>query len=69
LGAPSPKTSTRKTFAFAHAGTYFPAVRASARRIEDDSLYARPKNLSRVRIVVAGSVAFVDAAGRRAWPT
>jgi hypothetical protein len=51
-GPPSPRSSMRKTFAFAQAGTYFPAVRVSVRRAEDDSLYARPKNLGRVRVVV-----------------
>jgi hypothetical protein len=42
----------QKTFAFAQPGTYFPAVRASLRRTDNDSLYARPKNLGCVRIVV-----------------
>jgi hypothetical protein len=52
LGPPSPRATARKTFAFAQPGTYFPAVRASVRRLENDSLYARPKNLGRVRVVV-----------------
>ncbi|HEY1926421.1 MAG TPA: hypothetical protein VGG92_03065 [Caulobacteraceae bacterium] len=52
LGSPSPHASMRKTYAFAQSGTYFPAVRASVRRAENDSLYARPKNLGRVRVVV-----------------
>jgi hypothetical protein len=52
LGPPSPRATARKTFAFAQPGTYFPAVRVSVRRAENDSLYARPKNLGRVRVFV-----------------
>jgi hypothetical protein len=53
LGAPSSRVVARQSYAFQSAGTYFPAVRVAARRPDDTSLYAQPKNLGRVRVVVA----------------
>jgi hypothetical protein len=53
LGEPSASASFRQTYAFERAGTYFPAVRVASRRPDDPSLYARPKNIGRVRVVVA----------------
>jgi hypothetical protein len=52
-GAPSSSASLRQTFVFERAGTYFPAVRIASRRPDDKSLYAQPKNIGRVRVVVA----------------
>ena len=53
LGAPSSSASFRQIYAFERAGTYFPAVRVASRRLDDSSLFAQPKNIGRVRVVVA----------------
>jgi len=52
LGEPSARAAVRETHAFERPGTYFPAVRVAARRIDNASLYAQPKNIGRVRVVV-----------------
>jgi hypothetical protein len=52
LGEPSSSASFRQTYVFEQAGTYFPAVRVASRRPGDATLYAQPKNIGRVRVVV-----------------
>ena len=53
LGPPTSSTSLRQTYVFERPGTYFPAVRVASRRRGDTSLYAQPKNIGRVCVVVA----------------
>ena len=53
LGEPTSSASFRQAYAFQRAGTYFPAVRVASRRSDDASLYAQPKNIGRVRVVVS----------------
>ena len=52
LGEPSPRAVVRQSHAFAQAGVYFPAVRVASRRPDAEGLYAQPKNIGRVRVVV-----------------
>jgi hypothetical protein len=49
---PSSSATVRQTHAFATPGVYFPAVRVASRRADDVGLYAQPKNIGRVRVVV-----------------
>lgn len=53
FGEPSSRASTRQTYVFARPGTYFPAIRVASRRLDNVSLYAQPKNIGRVRVVVS----------------
>ena len=53
LGEPSSSAAFRQAYVFESAGTYFPAVRVASRRQGDASLYAQPKNIGRVRVVVS----------------
>jgi hypothetical protein len=52
LGVASSHAVVRQTYAFPSAGTYFPAVRVASRRPETKGLFAQPKNIGRVRVVV-----------------
>jgi hypothetical protein len=52
LGEASARAVVRQTYAFAAPGTYFPAVRAASRRPDAEGLFAQPKNIGRVRVVV-----------------
>ncbi len=49
---PAGKVTVKQTYAFTNPGTYFPALRATSQREGDDTPYAKPLNLGRVRVVV-----------------